>query len=105
MTNATRYFELARSEEKAGSDCSALLLYLSSFCDSFNSGIRYYPTGAIAKIRMLQLKLGLSDTELSDLVHSYGPLTDSECRALLTYSINGCIPGIQSILSGCAYEC
>lgn len=105
MTNATRYFELARSEEKVGNDCSALLLYLSSFCDSFNSGTMDYPVGATAKIRMLQFKLGLSDDELSDLVHSYGPLTDFECRTLLTYSINGYIPGIQSILSGCVYGC
>lgn len=105
MTNATHYFELARSEEKAGNDCAALLLYLSSFCDSFNSGTRDYPTGAIAKIRMLQFTLGLSDNELSSLVHSYGPLTDSECRTLLTYSIKGCISGIQSVLSGCAYGC
>lgn len=105
MTNATRYFELARSEEEAGNYCSALLFYLSSFCDSFNSGTGDYPVGTTAKIRMLQLKLGLSDSELSDLVHSYGPLTDSECRALLTYSISGCIPGIQSVLSGCSYGC
>lgn len=100
MTNATQYFKLALTEEREGSLCSALLLYLSSFCDSFNSGIREFPTGAIAKIRMLQISLGLSDVDLINLVHSYGPLTDLECRNLLTHSINGHLAGINSTLSG-----
>ena len=43
MSNATLYFELARSEEKAGNECAALLFYLSSFCDSFNSGTQGLP--------------------------------------------------------------
>lgn len=29
-----KYFELARNEERSGNDAAALLLYLSSFCDS-----------------------------------------------------------------------
>ena len=57
MSNATLYFELARSEEKAGNECAALLFYLSSFCDSFNSGTQDYPYGTVAKIRMLQNRL------------------------------------------------
>lgn len=49
MSNATLYFELARSEEKAGNECAALLFYLSSFCDSFNSGTQDYPYGTVQK--------------------------------------------------------
>ena len=37
MTNAARYFELAHAEEISGNESAALLFYLSSFCDSFNS--------------------------------------------------------------------
>lgn len=35
-----KYFELARNEERSGNDAAALLLYLSSFCDSCNHGTR-----------------------------------------------------------------
>lgn len=103
MSNAARYFELARNEEKSGNAGAALLLYLSSFCDSFNSSATDYPCGTVAKIRILQNQLGLSDIQLLDLVRSYGPLSDAECQKLLTYSIYGCIAGIKAILSGCAY--
>ncbi len=103
MANAARYFELARNEEKSGNAGAALLLYLSSFCDSFNSGAADYPCGTVAKIRILQDQLGLSDIQLLDLVRSYGPLSDAECQKLLTYSIYDCIAGIKAILSGCAY--
>lgn len=99
MTNTSRYFELARNEEQAGNDCAALLLYLSSFCDSFNSGVADYPCGTIAKIRMLQNRLLLSDMQLIGLVHSYGPLSDAECQKLLYYSIYGCLSGIKTVLS------
>ena len=50
MSNATLYFELARSEEKAGNECAALLFYLSSFCDSFNSGTGCCRTGSHCRI-------------------------------------------------------
>lgn len=103
MANATRYFELARAEEKAGNECAALLLYLSSFCDSFNSGTAEYPCGTIAKIQNLQSRLSLSDLQLLDLVHSYGSLTDAECQKLLHCSIYGCLAGIKGILSGYAH--
>ena len=103
MTNAARYFELARAEETAGNECAALLLYLSSFCDSFNSGAAEYPCGTVAKIQRLQNRLFLSDLQLLDLVHSYGPLSDAECQKLLCYSIHGCLAGIKSIVSGHAY--
>lgn len=103
MTNAARYFELARAEETTGNECAALLLYLSSFCDSFNSGASEYPCGTIAKIQNLQSRLSLSDLQLLDLVRSYGPLSDAECRKLLQYSIHGCLAGIKGILSGYAY--
>lgn len=76
MPHATHYFELAHSEEKSGNDAAALLLYLSSFCDSFNSGILTYPVGAISKIRRLQIRFSLPDYQLMNMVHSYGPLTD-----------------------------
>jgi len=99
MTNATLYFELARSEEKAGNECAALLFYLSSFCDSFNSGAQNYPYGTVAKIRMLQNRLSLPDQFLFGLMHSYGPLSDAECRKLLSDSINGDIAGINATLS------
>lgn len=103
MTNANQYFKLARAEEATGNECSALLLYLSSFCDSFNSGAKDYPCGAIAKIRCLQNHLAISDLQLMKLVHSYGPLTDAECQKLLSYSIHGCLSGIKTTLSGCSY--
>ncbi len=101
MTNAALYFELARSEEKAGNECVALLFYLSSFCDSFNSGAQDYPYATVAKIRMLQDRLSLPDQFLFGLMHSYGPLSDAECRKLLLDSINGDISGIEDTLAGC----
>lgn len=72
MHHAAQYFGLARSEEKSGNDAAALLLYLSSFCDSFNSGTRVYPTGATSKIRKLQNRFSLSNFQLLNMVHSYG---------------------------------
>ena len=105
MNYAAQYFKLAQAEETAGNKCAALLLYLSSFCDSFNSGARDYPCGTTAKIRSLQSQLGLSDLQLAGLVHSYGPLTDAECQKLLSYSIHGCLSGIKATLSGIAYGC
>lgn len=100
MTNAAQYFHLAQTEEKAGNECAALLFYLSSFCDSFNSGAKEYPCGTVAKIRNLQNHLALSDLRLMELVHSYGPLTDAECRKLLSYSFHGLLSGIKATLSG-----
>ena len=102
MSNATLYFELARSEEKAGNECAALLFYLSSFCDSFNSGTQDYPYGTVAKIRMLQNRLSLPDQFLFGLIHSYGPLSDSECQELLSDSIGVTIAGIKATPTGCA---
>lgn len=102
MTNAALYFELARSEEKAGNECAALLFYLSSFCDSFNSGTQDYPYGTVAKIRMLQNRLSLPDQFLFGLMHSYGPLSDAECQKLLSDSINGDIAGINTTIAGYA---
>lgn len=84
-----KYFELARNEEMTGNDAAALLLYLSSFCDSCNHGIRNRSYGVIAKIRCLQHRLMLTDPQLFGLVHSYGSLTDSECKKLLDCSIRG----------------
>lgn len=103
MSNAAQYFELAHIEETAGNECAALLLYLSSFCDSFNSGTGDLPCGTIAKIQRLQNRLSISDLQLLELVHSYGPLSNAECQKLLTYSIHGCLAGMKSILSGLAY--
>jgi len=45
--------------------------------------------GVVAKIRHLQHRLMLTDLQLFGLVHSYGPLTDSECKKLLDCSIRG----------------
>ena len=45
--------------------------------------------GPGAKIRHLQHRLILTDLQLFGLVHSYGPLTDSECKKLLDCSIRG----------------
>lgn len=92
------YYSLARIEEKHGNLGSALLFYLTSFCETYNAGCLYYPIGATNKIRRLQLNLGLTDDELYSMVRSYGPLTDQECRYLLRYSISGCITGIHAIL-------
>ncbi len=103
MANAAQYFELAHAEETRGNESAALLFYLSSFCDSFNSASRDYPCGTVAKIRNLQNQLSLSDLQLLSLVHSYGPLSDAECQKLLSYSIYGCVTGIKSVLTGRAY--
>ncbi len=103
MANAAQYFDLAHAEEINGNESAALLFYLSSFCDSFNSASEDYPCGAVAKIRSLQNRLSLSDLQLLSLVHSYGPLSDAECQKLLFYSIYGCVTGIKTILSGHAY--
>ena len=82
-----KYFELARNEEKFGNDAAALLLYLSSFCDSCNQGVWNRSYGVVAKIQRLQHRLMLTDLQLLGLVHSYGSLTDSECKKLLDCSI------------------
>lgn len=103
MSNAARYFELARNEEVAGNECAALLFYISSFCDSFNSGARNFPCGTVAKIQKLQNRLSIPELQLLELVRSYGPLSDAECQELLTYSLHGSIAGIKSTLSGCAH--
>lgn len=103
MTNATQYFNLARNEEMAGNECAALLLYLSSFCDSFDSASKDYPCGAVAKIRSLQYRLSLSNLQLLSLVHSYGPLSDTECQKLLSYSIYGYVTGIKAVLADRTY--
>lgn len=105
MSNAVPYFELARKEEKDGNFGSALLFYLSSFCDSFNSCNDRYPCGTVAKIQQMQRKLFLSECDLLSMVRSYGPLTDLECKYLLYFSIRGYLHGISAILSnGDAYE-
>lgn len=103
MSNAKRYFELARNEEGAGNECAALLFYISSFCDSFNSGARNFPCGAVAKIQKLQNRLSIPELQLMELVRSYGPLSDAECQKLLTYSLHGSISDIKTTLSGCAH--
>lgn len=94
------YFTLALNEEKAGNEPAALLLYLSSFCDSFNSGDTR-PYGTIAKIRMLQNRLSIPDQALYDMLHSYGPLSDYECKKLLSDSISGNLSGINATLAAC----
>lgn len=103
MLNTVQYFELAHTEEISGNDCAALLLYLSAFCNSFNSDAKDLPCGTIAKIQRLQNRLSISNLQLLELVHSYGPLSNDECRKLLTYSIQGYLAGIKTILSGLAY--
>lgn len=94
------YFTLALNEEKAGNEPAALLLYLSSFCDSFNSGDTH-PYGTVAKIRMLQNRLSIPDQLLYDMMHSYGPLSDAECKKLLSDAISGNLSGIKATLSAC----
>ncbi len=95
-----RYFLLALDEEKAGNEPAALLLYLSSFCNSFNSGDTR-PYGTVAKIRMLQSRLSISDQQLCDMTHSYAHLSDAECRKLLSDSIDGNIADINATLAVC----
>ncbi len=104
MNNSKKYFELARNEELNGHQASALLLYLSSFCASFNSKNAQYPYWTTEKIRRLQLTLKLPDAELLGMVRSYGPLTDVDCQDLLKYSIDGNLSKIQDVLSGGAHE-
>lgn len=103
MNNSGNYFELARREELNDRQVSALLFYLSSFCASFNSENAQYPYQATEKIRRLQLALELPDAELLGMIHSYGPLTDADCRDLLKYSIDGNLSKIQAVLVGGAY--
>ena len=103
MTDAKTYFELGRSEEKAGHESSAIIFYLSSFCATYNQTTGTHPCGAVAKIRKLQLSLGLTDEQLFDMVRSYGALTDLQCQYLLYYAISGFVPGINTVLNGTAY--
>lgn len=100
MSKTSIYFQLARNEEKQGRSSSALLFYLSSFCEHFNSCLDSYPTGTVEKIRRLQLQIGISDFYLLSLVSSYGLLTNNECRYLLYYSIYGYLSGINAVLHG-----
>ena len=59
------------------------------FATVCNHGTRNRSYGVVAKIRHLQHRLMLTDLQLFGLVHSYGPLTDSECKKLLDCSIRG----------------
>lgn len=102
MNKTSIYFQLARNEETLGRTGSALLFYLSSFCEHFNSCLDGYPSGTIEKIRRLQKHTGISDHNLLSMVRSYGPLTDDECRHLLYYSIYNYLPGIDAVLHGSA---
>ena len=94
------YFPLALTVEKAGNEPAALLFYLSPFCDRFNS-VDTHPYGTVAKIRMLQIRLSISDQQLYDMMHSYGSLSDAECRKLLSDSIDGNIAGINATPAVC----
>lgn len=102
MNKASAYFQLAKNEERQGRHSAALLFYLSSFCEHFNSCLNKYPSGTVEKIRRLQKHAGISDHNLLSMVRSYGPLTDDECRHLLYYSIYGYLPGIDAVLHGSA---
>lgn len=104
MSKPSTYFQLARKEEKQGKHSAALLLYLSSFCEHFNSCLDGYPSGTIEKIRRLQLQIGISDYHLLSLIRSYGFLTDNECRQLLYFSIHGFVSGIDAILHNLSYN-
>lgn len=99
MCNQTNYFNLARTEEKAGNASAALLLYLSSFCAGFNCQPSQYPYRVVEKIRRLQLLLDIPDSQLLSFVRSYGHLSDCQCQRLLLYSIGGNISGISAILA------
>ena len=98
MCSSRQYFTSAREEELSGNYSSALLFYLSSFCAGFNSLSSQYPFQPTAKIRKLQLILGLTDSQLLSYVHSYGPLSDLDCQMLLQFSIDGNVSGIHSVL-------
>ena len=100
MGNSKTYFNLAREEEINGRQASALLFYLSSFCDCFNSTDSQYPYQATEKIRRLQIQLSLTDEELLSMIRSYGPLTDQECRCLFINCVYGNLSGIRCILAG-----
>lgn len=104
MTDAHTYFALGQFEEKAGRSSSALLYYISSFCASYNQNVNSHPCGAVAKIRMLQKSLAISDSQLLGMVRSYGVLSDAECQSLLYYAICGFLPGICTILSKLKHE-
>lgn len=103
MTKPEKYFELARAEEKNGNTGSALLFYLSSFCASCNSSFTFRSYGTIEKISRIKKLLGLTNSDLLDMVHSYGHLSDYECRFLLYCSLRGSLSGINSIFDGHVY--
>ena len=84
-----KYFILARNEERSGNNAAALLVYISYFCDRCNYGFWHLSYNVVAKIRKLQIQLMLTDPELFELIHSYGPLSDYECKELLNASICG----------------
>ena len=99
MNMADLYFAQALSEETTADDLPALLHYLAAFCDSMNSGTPETSYRSVNKIRKLQLRIGISDRVLLDLVHSYGPLNDNECQNALAASINGDLETIHTILA------
>lgn len=97
MITQQAYFNLARGEEKAGNAPAALLFYLSSFAAAYNASAGH-PIGTVAKIRSLQGILGLGDSQLCQMVRSYGPLSDEECQHLLYFALYGHVGGINAIL-------
>lgn len=104
MKNAALYYDNARHEEKSGNYGSALLFYLSSFCEHFNYFFGSYPTGTVAHIRRIQNALGLSDLDILGMIRSYGELSDDLCRELLWHSFSGNVVEIHSILRRASYE-
>lgn len=97
MNLCADYYNLAREEEKVGLLEAALIHYLSSLFSGFCSG--KLPYQATEKIRRLQNKLLISDEQLLSCVHSYGHLSDADCRNLLAFSMAGDLAGIKGILS------
>ena len=96
MCNQTEYFTLARAEERAGHDACSSFTCLPSAQNL--TAARQAILIETAKIRKLQLRLGIPDYQVFDLIHSYGTLTDIQCKCLLYFSIHGCLSGIYSVL-------
>ena len=97
----TKYFEQARQNEKTDNLSSALLFYLSSFCEDANNHL--FDAGTVNKIRNLQVALGITDSDLCQMPCSYGSLSTDKCQQLLFFALHNDTEQMHRILEGPAY--
>jgi len=95
------YYKLARAQELSGNTAPALLLYLSSFCESLYH--HELSVGTVNKIRRLQLAHGISDFDLCLMVRSYWDIPTKLCQQVLYAALQSDISQMRKLLEGHAY--